>query len=157
MIVTRLFRLFASPSWIAALAVFAALFSGAAGIAADSSSVTVATQSGTHRLTIEWARTPSERARGLMGREKMANGHGMLFDFGSEQPVYFWMKDTPLSLDMIFIKADGRTSRIARGTTPFSEDVVPGGEPVRYVLELVAGGAARIGLRPGDRFDVPPW
>ena len=124
-------------------------------VAADQPTVSVTTRSGPHTLTIEWARTPSERARGLMGREKMADGHGMLFDFGSEQPVYFWMKDTPLSLDMIFIKADGRTTRIAHGTTPFSEEVVPGGEPVRYVLELVAGGAERIGLRPGDRFDIP--
>ncbi|WP_051230957.1 DUF192 domain-containing protein [Kaistia adipata] len=132
------------------------LATGVAVRAADRPTVSVATRSGTHTLTIEWARTPSERAQGLMGRERMADGHGMLFDFGSEQPVYFWMKDTPLSLDMIFIKADGRTTRIAHGTTPFSEDVIPGGEPVRYVLELVAGGAKRIGLRPGDRFRIPP-
>jgi uncharacterized membrane protein (UPF0127 family) len=155
LIVTRLLRLASSFPFLAFLVVGIALLAGGASHAADPSSLTVATQSGTHRLTIEWARTPTERARGLMGREKMADGHGMLFDFGTEQPVYFWMKDTPLSLDIIFIKADGRTSRIARATTPFSEDIIPGGEPVRYVLELVAGGAARIGLRPGDRFDIP--
>ncbi len=145
------------PFWLGLLSVaWLVLAAGVAVQAADQSTVSVTTQSGTHRLTIEWARTPSERAQGLMGRERMADGHGMLFDFGSEQPVYFWMKDTPLSLDMIFIKADGRTTRIAQGTTPFSEDVIPGGEPVRYVLELVAGGAKRIGLRPGDRFQIPP-
>jgi uncharacterized membrane protein (UPF0127 family) len=145
-----------SPSSILAVLVLCLTFlSGGTSHAADRSSLAVTTQSGTHTLTIEWARTPTERARGLMGRETMADGHGMLFDFGSEQPVFFWMKDTPLSLDMIFIKADGRTSHIARATTPFSEDVIPGGEPVRYVLELVAGGADRIGLRPGDRFSIP--
>jgi uncharacterized membrane protein (UPF0127 family) len=129
---------------------------GMAARAADLPAVTVATASGEHRVTIEWASTPTERAQGLMGRTAMADGHGMLFDFGSEQPVYFWMKDTPLSLDMIFIKADGRTARIERGTTPFSEATIPGGAPVRYVLEVVAGGAQRIGLRPGDRFVIPP-
>jgi uncharacterized membrane protein (UPF0127 family) len=128
---------------------------GAGAHAADLPAVTVKTASGVHHVTIEWARTPSARAQGLMGRETMADGHGMLFDFGSEQPVYFWMKDTPLALDMIFIKEDGRTSRIEHGTTPFSEALVPGGEPVRYVLEVVAGGAKRLGLQAGDRFEIP--
>lgn len=128
--------------------------------AADSNGVhrnllQVTTKTGTHKLTIEWAVSPSERERGLMGREKMAADHGMLFDFGSEQPLQFWMKDTPLSLDMIFIKADGRTSRIERATTPFSERLIPSGAPVRYVLELVAGSADRLGLAPGDRFTIP--
>jgi uncharacterized membrane protein (UPF0127 family) len=148
--------LFRGPSWLVVLSLaWLALFPGAVVRAADEPTVSVKTQSGNHTLTIEWARTPSERAQGLMGRERMADGHGMLFDFGSEQPVYFWMKDTPLSLDIVFIKADGTTTRIARGTTPFSEDVIPGGEPVRYVLEVVAGGARRIGLAPGDRFEIP--
>ncbi|WEK48882.1 MAG: DUF192 domain-containing protein [Candidatus Kaistia colombiensis] len=115
----------------------------------------VATKSGQHKLSVEWAVTPSEREHGLMGRETMAPNHGMLFDFGSEQPLYFWMKNTPLSLDMIFIKADGRTSHIERATTPFSEDLIPGGEPARYVLELVAGSAERLALAPGDRFAIP--
>lgn len=125
-------------------------------LAKDGPGISVTTRTGTHPLTIEWASTPTERERGLMGRKSMADGHGMLFDFGQEQPVHFWMKNTPLSLDMIFIKADGRTSRIEKRTKPFSEDLIPGGAPVRYVLELVGGGADRIGLQPGDRFDIPP-
>ncbi|WP_018181510.1 DUF192 domain-containing protein [Kaistia granuli] len=123
--------------------------------AADTSGIDVATKTGQHHLTVEWASTPTERERGLMGREAMPDGHGMLFDFGGERPVYFWMKNTPLSLDIIFIKADGTTSRIEKRTTPFSEDLIPGGAPVRYVLELVGGGADRIGLEPGDRFAIP--
>lgn len=129
----------------------------ASGIAAadKSGEIHVTTKSGKHRLSVEWAVTPSEREHGLMGREKMAPNHGMLFDFGSEQALYFWMKNTPLSLDMIFIKADGRTSRIERDTTPFSEALIPGGEPARYVLELVAGSADRLELAPGDHFTIP--
>jgi len=123
--------------------------------AEKSGEIHVATKSGKHKLTVEWAVTPSEREHGLMGREKMAPNHGMLFDFGSEQQLYFWMKNTPLSLDMIFIKADGRTSRIERNTTPFSEALIPGGEPARYVLELVAGSSDRLELAPGDQFTIP--
>jgi uncharacterized membrane protein (UPF0127 family) len=131
-----------------------ALASGA--LAADKpAEIQVTTRSGTHAITVEWAVTPSQRERGLMGREKMAADHGMLFDFGKEQPLYFWMKNTPLSLDMIFIKADGRTSRIERATKPFSEDLIPGGAPARYVLEMVAGSAERLGLAPGDLFVIP--
>lgn len=129
----------------------------AAGVAAaeKTGEIHVDTRTGKHKLTVEWAVTPSERERGLMGREKMAADHGMLFDFGSEQPLYFWMKNTPLSLDMIFIRADGQTSRIEKRTTPFSEDLIPGGAPARYVLELVGGSADRLGLARGDHFTIP--
>lgn len=138
----------------AALVFGLALASGV--LAADRpGEIRVTTRSGPHAITVEWAVTPSQRERGLMGREKMAPNHGMLFDFGNEQPLYFWMKNTPLSLDMIFIKADGRTSRIERATKPFSEDLIPGGAPARYVLEMVAGSAERLGLAPGDRFTIP--
>lgn len=132
------------------------LASAGSAVAADKpGQIHVDTRTGKHKLTVEWAVTPSERERGLMGRETMAADHGMLFDFGSEQPLYFWMKNTPLSLDMIFIKADGRTSRIEKRTTPFSEDLIPGGAPARYVLELVGGSADRLGLAPGDPFTIP--
>ncbi|BCP53625.1 hypothetical protein K32_22420 [Kaistia sp. 32K] len=141
-------------TWCVALIVGLAL-SVVAGHAREPSRIEVTTATGRHPLTIEWASTPSERERGLMGRKTLPEGHGMLFDFGDEEPVYFWMKNTPLSLDMIFIKADGTTSRIEKRTTPFSEALIPGGAPVRYVLELVGGSADRIGLRPGDHFAIP--
>ncbi|MCX5493856.1 DUF192 domain-containing protein [Kaistia dalseonensis] len=115
----------------------------------------VTTSTGKHRISIEWARTMAEREHGLMGRTSMADDHGMLFDFGVEQPVMFWMKDTPLSLDMVFITDDGTVYRIEKRTTPYSETVIPGGAPVRYVLELVGGASDKIGLVPGDRFKIP--
>jgi uncharacterized membrane protein (UPF0127 family) len=115
----------------------------------------VHTKTGAHHISIEWARTESERERGLMERKSMPDDHGMLFDFGVEQPVSFWMKNTPLPLDMVFITAGGTVYRIEKKATPFSEDVIPGGAPVRYVLELVGGVSDKIGLVPGDRFKIP--
>jgi uncharacterized membrane protein (UPF0127 family) len=112
--------------------------------------IVVVTQSGEHPFTVEWALTNEERARGLMFREAMAPDHGMVFDFMVEEPVSFWMKNTPLSLDIVFIHANGTVARIARSTAPFSERNIPSGAPVRYVLEVVAGTADRIGLAGGD-------
>jgi len=113
--------------------------------------ISIVTRSGEHSFTVEWAVTPDERARGLMFRETMAPDHGMMFDFMVEEPVSFWMKNTPLALDIIFIHANGSVARIARNTVPFSERTIPSGVPVRYVLEVVAGTADRIGLAGGDR------
>ncbi len=107
--------------------------------------------SGVHDFTIEIADDPMERARGLMFRETMARDHGMLFDFGNEGMRSFWMKNTPLPLDIIFIRADGTVVNVAADTTPFSTDGVPSEGPARFVFEVNAGVAAEIGLEPGDR------
>ena len=81
---------------------------------------------------------------------------GMLFDFGRTRPVSMWMRNTYVSLDMVFIFDNGVVHRIERATTPLSERIVASGEPVRYVLEVVARhGTDRIGLRPGDRLVLP--
>lgn len=106
-------------------------------------------------FTIELADTDAKRAEGLMFRTKMAADQGMLFDFKREQPVWFWMKNTYLSLDMIFVKADGTILSIAADTTPLSEATVPSGGPVRFVFEVVAGTAKRLGVKPGDRIAHP--
>lgn len=108
-----------------------------------------------HVFTAEIADDPFERARGLMFRREMASNHGMLFDFAAEREVGFWMKNTPLSLDMIFVEADGDIVRIAEDTVPLSEETVPSGAPVRFVFEVLAGTADRIGLEPGDRLLHP--
>ena len=100
---------------------------------------------------VELANTDDTRAQGLMYRKKMAADEGMLFDFRATEPVYFWMKNTYLSLDMIFITEDGTIAAIAENTVPLSEKVVPSGTPVRFVLEVIAGTAKRLGLKPGDR------
>jgi uncharacterized membrane protein (UPF0127 family) len=112
--------------------------------------IVVVTQTGEHPFTVEWALTAEERAQGLMFRKEMAPDHGMVFDFVVDEPVFFWMKNTPLPLDIVFIHSNGTVARIARNTTPFSERNIPSGVPVRYVLEVVAGTADRIGLVGGD-------
>ncbi len=102
---------------------------------------------------VEIARTAEQRIQGLQGRESLAGDAGMLFDFEAPQRVAMWMKNTPLSLDMVFIAADGRIVNIARDTTPRSLKTIESAEPVKGVLELPAGTTARLGIRPGDRVE----
>ena len=104
-----------------------------------------------HRLTVELARNDAQRARGLMFRQSMAPDAGMLFDFERDQMISMWMRNTYLSLDMVFVLADGRIHRIEANTEPHSERTISSGAPVRAVLELNAGTGARLGLKPGDK------
>lgn len=115
----------------------------------------IETPEGPRHFTVELADTPEARAKGLMFRRSMPPDHGMLFDFEVEQPVAFWMKNTPLPLDMLFIDAKGVIARIEAGATPYSETPIPSGRPVRAVLELNAGTAARLGIAPGARVRHP--
>jgi len=115
----------------------------------------VVTAKATHRFNIEIAADDATRAEGLMFRTSLAPDAGMLFDFKREQPVYFWMKNTYVSLDMIFVRADGTIARIAEATKPLSEAIVPSGEAVRFVLEVPAGTARRLGIAAGDRLVHP--
>ena len=123
--------------------------------AQDLQPLEIATKSGVHIFGVEMAITPEEQAKGLMFRRELAEKQGMLFDFHREQPTSFWMKNTYVSLDMIFIRADGRILRIAENTVPLSEALVPSGGPVRAVLEVVAGTAKKLGIVPGDRVTHP--
>jgi uncharacterized membrane protein (UPF0127 family) len=111
----------------------------------------ITTVTGEHRFTVEMAISPEQKARGLMFRTAMPADEGMLFDFGRDDIVTMWMRNTILSLDMIFIDRDGRVATIAERTTPFSEAIISSRVPVRAVLEVNAGVARRIGLRRGDR------
>ena len=104
---------------------------------------------GMQRILVELAVTPEEWEHGLMGRTDLADDAGMLFDFGAERPIAMWMKDTPLSLDMLFIADNGRVVAIARDTVPFSEAVIRAPQPVRYVLEVRGGQSALWGVEPG--------
>lgn len=108
-----------------------------------------------HIFMVEMARNDAQRARGLMFRQSMPQDQGMLFDFERDQMVTMWMKNTYLSLDMIFILADGRVHRIESRTEPESERTISSGVPVRAVLELNANVANRLGLRQGDRIVHP--
>ncbi|HXV41126.1 MAG TPA: DUF192 domain-containing protein [Steroidobacteraceae bacterium] len=119
------------------------------------SAVTVETASGTHRFRVWIAADPVSRANGLMLVREMPADHGMLFLLERAQYTTFWMRDTVLPLDLVFIGADGRVVNIAYQTRPFSEDPIPSAAPVIAVLEVLAGTAARIGLAVGDRIEMP--
>jgi uncharacterized membrane protein (UPF0127 family) len=119
--------------------------------------LTIVTRAGArHDFQLELADTPEKRARGLMFRRSLPDGHGMLFEFGPrETEVTMWMKNTYIPLDMIFIRADGTIRHIAENTTPLSEAIVPSNGPVKGVLEVIAGTSRRLGLAPGDRVEHP--
>jgi uncharacterized membrane protein (UPF0127 family) len=141
---------------VAAFLVFLFLSLGPGALVAgplpvDSERLFIDTSKGPVGFTVELALTPENRATGLMDRQRMAADHGMLFRFDQTRDVLMWMKNTPLSLDMLFIAENGRIARIAENTVPFSETIIPSGSPVRYVLELNAGTAAKTGVAVGDR------
>lgn len=103
-----------------------------------------------HDFTVEVARSSQEQAQGLMFRTELAPDAGMIFPFGGTKPASFWMKNTVISLDIIFVRADGSIESIAANTVPYSLDPVSSNEPVAAVLELAAGRAAELGIKPGD-------
>jgi uncharacterized membrane protein (UPF0127 family) len=109
------------------------------------------TRSGVHAFSVELATNTAERAVGLMYRKELPEGRGMLFDFHDDQPVQFWMHNTYISLDMIFIAGDGRVVRVAENAKPMSDELIPSGRPVRAVLEVIAGTARKFGIAAGDR------
>ena len=113
--------------------------------------ISIVTSQGSTTFQAEIADTPETRALGLMYRTEMAEDHGMLFDFGRTRPVSMWMKNTPLSLDMIFSDDKGVVLHVARNTVPYSEEIITPGMPVYAVFEVKAGTAHRLNVRPGDR------
>ncbi len=102
-------------------------------------------------FTIEVARTPHQKAMGLMFRRELKPLRGMLFPYDGNEPVTMWMKNTYIPLDMLFIKKSGEIHRIEKMTEPFSERIIRSGEPVAAVLEITGGDAERLGIKPGDR------
>jgi uncharacterized membrane protein (UPF0127 family) len=114
------------------------------------------TDLGEFTLSIELAATESERSKGLMHRTEMNRGHGMLFRFDKTRMVQMWMKNTPLSLDMVFIDELGQVKHIARNTIPQSTKIISSRSPVRYVLEINAGIAEELGIKRGQRL-IHPW
>jgi uncharacterized membrane protein (UPF0127 family) len=115
----------------------------------------IATKTGVHVFAVVIADNDAERAKGLMYRKELPEGRGMLFDFHHEQEVSFWMQNTYIPLDMIFIRGDGRILRIAENTEPLSTRLIPSGGPVRAVLEVIGGTARKLGIGPGDRVVSP--
>jgi uncharacterized membrane protein (UPF0127 family) len=122
---------------------------------AELKTLEIASKTGVHTFAVEIAATEAEREKGLMFRKSLPEGQGMLFDFHQEQEVGFWMRNTYIPLDMIFIRGDGRILRIAENTEPLSEKVIPSGGPVLAVLELIGGSARKFGIAPGDQVAFP--
>ncbi|HVI90950.1 MAG TPA: DUF192 domain-containing protein [Dongiaceae bacterium] len=115
--------------------------------------VVIRTNGGSYRFNVELAVTEEERAKGLMFRQELDPGAGMLFLYNQDQAVTFWMKDTALPLDMIFIASDGKITQIVRHAEPYSENLIPSNTYIRGVLEVIAGTVDRYNIAPGDQVD----
>ncbi len=122
---------------------------------ADDSRAVLHTATGDYVFTVEIADTPEETSRGLMFRQELAPDAGMLFDFEQEKPVAFWMQNTFIPLDMVFIGADGTVKTIHVNARPLDTTSIPSGEPVRFVLEIPGGRSEEIGLAVGDKLEHP--
>src|SRR5215470_17633568 len=118
--------------------------------------VTLFSQNGTPvRVPVEIADTPAKRTFGLMYRQDLPKSHGMLFLFPHEEPLSFWMKNTPLPLDIIFINAAHTIVSIAANTTPFSETPIPSQGPTQFVLEVNAGFCQQHNITAGAQVELP--
>jgi len=102
------------------------------------------------RFTVEIADTAAERSLGLMHRDSIGASQAMLFVYDTPGHPHFWMKDTLVPLDMVFIEADGMVAKVHPQAQPLDETAIDGGEGVQYVLEIKGGLAATLGLVPGD-------
>ena len=135
--------------------VSALLLPAPASAADDTATVLLETDSGAHSFTVKIADDEQERRMGLMFERSLADNAGMLFLYEKPQPIIMWMKNTYLSLDMIFIDAAGKVHRIEERTEPFSTDPIFSDGPVQGILEVKAGTARTIGLKPGDKIVLP--
>ena len=134
------------------------LFAGAAGAASDTAqptlpieTISIDTPKGPVRFKVEMATAWRQQEQGLMFRKHMAPDAGMLFDFHKPIQMSFWMKNTYLPLDMLFIRADGTVSSVAANAKPLSLKSIPSTEPVQAVLEINAGRAAALGIGEGAK------
>ena len=119
------------------------------------SSLVIDTAAGPQRFTVELASSPEQQQQGLMFRRSLPAEAGMLFDFGDTRPASFWMKNTLIPLDMLFIAADGRVADIHERAVPLSEATIQSRVPVRAALEVNGGTVSRLGIRLGDLVHHP--
>src|SRR5262249_6104367 len=137
-----------ASSLVACSALLAAL---AAANAAGQDTIEIVNRTGGDAFSVEVAANTGERTGGLVDRHGIPAGRGMLLDVQDNQLVQFWMHNTYIPLDMIFIAADGRVVNVAENAKPMSDDLVPSRRPVRAVLEVIAGTARKFGIAAGDR------
>jgi uncharacterized membrane protein (UPF0127 family) len=117
--------------------------------------LTIERQGGRDTFSVWLARTPAEQQQGLMWIRQLPRDAGMLFLLDPARPMYMWMKNTYVSLDMLFFDPGGRITRIHRRARTLSEDIISSGGTVGGVLEILAGEAERRGIREGDRIVLP--
>jgi uncharacterized membrane protein (UPF0127 family) len=142
-------------AWWTAFLLFGLLIAAGPARPAPLKTLEIVSKTGVHVFSVEIADTEAAREKGLMFRKKLPEGQGMLFDFHQAQQVSFWMKNTYIPLDMIFIQGNGRILRIAENTEPLSLQLIPSGGPVLAVLEVIGGTARKLGMAPGDRVAFP--
>jgi uncharacterized membrane protein (UPF0127 family) len=111
--------------------------------------LTITSNGKPQRFTVEVAASPEQQERGLMYRRSVAPDHGMIFPYNPPQHVAFWMKNTVIPLDIIYIREDGHIARIFTAK-PLDETPMPSGEPIVAVLEIGGGRAAQLGIKAGD-------
>jgi uncharacterized membrane protein (UPF0127 family) len=128
---------------------------GQPAFAAEQVPVLVHAGGSTYRFAAEIADTADERAQGLMFREHLAANEGMLFLYPVEKPVAFWMKNTPLPLDMIFIDKSGHIVHVAAMAKPYDTAPISSEGPAKAVLEILGGSAGQLGIKPGDLVEWP--
>ena len=123
--------------------------------AAGEQTLEIASKTGVHIFSVEVVDNDADRAKGLMYRKELPEGRGMLFDFHRDQDVSFWMQNTYIPLDMIFIRGDGQILRIEENTVPLSTRMIPSRGAVLAVLEVIGGTSRKLGIAPGDRVASP--
>jgi len=119
------------------------------------SELTIVSTTGPHHFTVEIAKTPAQMEQGLMFRRAIAPDAGMLFEYQEPTVATMWMRNTLIPLDMLFVDAQGRIVNIHERAVPQSLDVIAAAGPVRAVIELNGGTAARLGIAPGDLVQHP--
>ena len=121
--------------------------------------LSIVSATGKHSFNVELAETPAQQEQGLMFRRELAPDAGMLFDFKEPTMATMWMRNTLIPLDMLFVDARGRIVNIAQRAVPQSDAIIAAAAPVRAVIELNGGTAARLGIKPGDRvlFPILRW
>jgi hypothetical protein len=121
----------------------------------DEGKLILHSDTGDHSFNVEVVDTNESRAKGLMYVQELADDAGMLFDFKEEREVSFWMRNTFIPLDMIFIGADGVVKTIHVNARPHDVTGIPSQVPVQFVLEIPGGRSVEIGLKPGDTMEHP--
>lgn len=139
------------------IALFLIVGGGSPALAAEVTEVTLVTETGAHTLSLEVADTPETRRKGLMHRRSLGDIDGMLFLFGDSAPRAMWMKNTYISLDILFLNKAGRVTTVIEDAAPLSTETLPSNGPAFGAIELPAGAAERLSIAVGDMVRHPAF